>query len=177
MHRIAIAFRAFFVALFNATRADQIERALNDQPARVPTSPPQVAKPSKPAVERHEALHLLAAMQREARFIDFIQEDLTAYSDAQIGAAVRDVHRDCRALLERTFALRPLLEGDEGSPQTVPAGYEAARIKLVGKVTGEPPFAGRLTHHGWQATRVDLPEWTGTAAAERVIAPAEVELK
>ena len=73
-----------------------------------------------------EAITLLAALQREARFVDFIQESLAGYSDAQIGAAARDVHRDCGAVLERMFALRPAVAEEEGTEVEVPAGFDPA---------------------------------------------------
>jgi len=41
---------------------------------------------------------------------------------------------------------------------------------------GEPPYRGVLRHHGWRATRCELPTWTGSAQAATVVAPAEVEL-
>src|SRR5207253_6846543 len=36
------------------------------------------------------AVQLLAILQREGRLLDFLQEDVDGYADAQIGAAVRD---------------------------------------------------------------------------------------
>jgi len=125
---------------------------------------------------RSDALTLLSTLQREARFVDFIREPLDSYSDAQIGAAVRDVHRDCGDVLERLFALRAIASEEEGAEIEVAAGFEAARYRLTGHVTGEPPFRGWLRHHGWEATRVELPSWSGTKAAARTIAPVEVEL-
>ena len=126
---------------------------------------------------RSDALNLLAALQREARLVDFLKETISAYTDAQIGAAVRDVHRDASAALERMLALRPVSDEAEGSSIEVPPATDAARIRLVGNVSGNPPFRGALRHAGWQATRLDLPEWTGSdASAARIIAPAEVEL-
>jgi hypothetical protein len=122
-------------------------------------------------------LSLLAALQREGRFVDFIKEPLAAYSDAQVGAAVRDVHRDCSAVLERCFAVRPLVDGAEGAEVDVPSGFDAAQYRLVGNVQGQPPYRGKLCHHGWQATRKDLPDWTGGPSSAMVLSPAEVELK
>ncbi len=139
--------------------------------------PPPAQKPSaaKPPA-RSEAITLLAALQRKARFVDFIQESLAGYSDAQIGAAARDVHRDCGAVLKRMFALRPAVADEEGKEVEVPAGFDAGRWRLTGNVTGQPPFHGRLVHPGWEATACELPTWSGSAAASRIVAPAEVEL-
>lgn len=180
MRRIALAVRVFFQVLFGAVRIEDAERLTaarpkTDVPAPTGTQP----APEAPARSggRSEALSLLAALQREARFVDFVKEPIAAYSDAQIGAAARDVHRDCGAVLERMFAIRPLVEADEGNQVEVPAGFDAVRYKLAGNVAGQPPYRGALCHHGWQATRAEVPEWTGGKASELVLAPAEVELK
>jgi hypothetical protein len=143
------------------------------QPKQPPTPKPAAPKPPV----RSEAITLLAALQREARFVDFIQESLAGYSDAQIGAAARDVHRDCGAVLQRMFALRAAVTEEEGKEVEIPAGFDAGRWRLTGNVTGEPPFHGRLVHPGWEATTCELPTWSGNAAAARIVAPAEVELK
>ncbi|MGD0654182.1 MAG: DUF2760 domain-containing protein [Thermoguttaceae bacterium] len=137
--------------------------------------PKQPLAPKPPA--RSEAITLLAALQREARFVDFIQESLAGYSDAQIGAAVRDVHRDCNAVLQRLFALKPAVPQDEGSEMELPKGFDAGRFRLTGNVAGEPPLRGKLVHPGWEATKCELPTWTGSKDSARVIAPAEVEIK
>ena len=132
------------------------------------------AEPEAP--RRSEALTLLAALQREARFVDFIQEPIAGYDDAQIGAAVRDIHRDCAALLARLFDLQPLLAEAEGARIEVPRGYDAARYNLTGNVSGEPPFRGAHCHHGWVARRCELPTWTGSADGASIVAPATVEI-
>ncbi|HEX4131931.1 MAG TPA: DUF2760 domain-containing protein [Pirellulales bacterium] len=180
MHRLSVALRAFFRVLFDGSIAARVEAALagtavpGEPEAKTPEpkSTPAVARPT----DRRDALLLLSLLQREARFVDFVQENLSGYNDAQVGAAARDVQRHCSAVIERAFALRPVIEGAEGSEQTIATGYDAACYKLSGNVTGEPPYRGKLCHHGWQATRIELPEWTGSAAAARTIAPAEIEL-
>ena len=119
---------------------------------------------------------LLAALQREARFVDLVQEPLENYEDAQIGAAARDVLRDCRGVLQRLFAIEPLLSQEEGSAVEVRPGYDAGQFRLTGSIAGEPPFQGRLMHHGWRAAQCQLPVWTGSRESARVIAAAEVEV-
>ena len=109
--------------------------------------------------------------------MDFVQESLAGYTDAQIGAVARDVHRDCGAVLERLFALRSAVEKEEGAEVEIPAGFDPARWRLTGNVAGQPPFRGRLVHPGWEATICELPTWSGGAAAARIVAPAEVELR
>ncbi len=136
--------------------------------------PAPARQPPKPV--RSEAITLLAALQREARFVDFIMEPLDSYTDAQIGAAVRDVHRDCAKTIARFFSLRAMVQQEEGSPIEVPPGFDAGRFRLTGNVAGDPPFRGRLVHHGWEAVELQLPAWSGTPQSARVVAPVEVEL-
>ncbi|MBS0209915.1 MAG: DUF2760 domain-containing protein [Planctomycetes bacterium] len=185
MSRIVLAFRAFFAILFSAEKATQVEQCLLGHTlAQAATTPQSQAatKPTQSGVKPTqatgaEALALLAALQRESRLIDLLKDDISGYSDAQIGAAMRDVHRGAAGVIERIFALRPAVDGAENSDVTVPAGYDAARYRLVGSVSGQPPFTGRLCHHGWQATAVQLPAHTGSADSAKIVAPAEVELR
>jgi len=119
-------------------------------------------------------VQILGILQRDARLVDFLMEDISAYSDEQVGAAVRDVQSGSRQALERYFTLEPVLDDEEGRPVTVERGMDAARVKLVGNVSGQPPMRGILRHRGWEATRVELPPVP--AAGQLVIAPAEVEV-
>jgi hypothetical protein len=139
-------------------------------PAAVTTSAPPV--PVDPP--EHAALRLLAALQEEGRLVDFFSEDITPYSDEQIGAATRGIHESCRKALRATITVEPVMPGREGATVTVPAGFDPAAIRLVGAVTGAPPFTGVLRHAGWRATAVNLPRRTGHDP--QVIAPAEVEI-
>jgi hypothetical protein len=120
-------------------------------------------------------LMLLAAFQREGRLVDFLQQDAAGFSDEDIGAAARVVHSGCQKILRQFFDLSPAAAGSEGSPMTVPAGFDAERIRLTGNVSGKPPFKGALKHHGWIATQVRMPA-IAESLDPRVIAPAEVEL-
>lgn len=180
MGRIVTAVRAFLGVLLNAAVAQRVEQALRGEAGpelRERGTPASAAPEPAPQPSGHEALLLLAALQREARLIDFLKEPIDGYSDAQIGAAAREVHRGCRDVLERMFAVRPLLEHAEGAPVTVPAGFDPYRYRLTGRVAGEPPFQGRLAHHGWRATAANLPRWSGDPDLARVLAPAEVEVR
>ena len=157
--------------------AAQVRRLLSGQTLETPApAPAPLPTPvPAPAAARHDALSLLAVLQREARLLDFLKEPVEGYSDAQIGAAVRSVHKDSAAVIERMFGVEPLQSGAEGGPVEIPAGYDPARYRLVGNVPGQGPLRGKLAHPGWKATRSDVPEWTGKADAAQVIAPAEVE--
>jgi len=121
------------------------------------------------------ALQLLGLMQREARFVDFIQEDVAPYTDAEVGAAARVVHEGCRKVLREHFAIAPVRSEAEGARITLEAGFDAAAVRLTGNVVGQAPFTGTLGHRGWQVTEVKLPQLTDSQAA-KVLAQAEVEL-
>jgi hypothetical protein len=184
MWRVWLAIRAFFLILFSSAAARAVREALArrqaappPKPAPLPEAKPAAPVPKPPRAARSEAVSLLAALQREARLVDFLKEPLDSYTDAQIGAAVRQVHRDSGKALERLLALRPILAQEEGSPVEVPVGFDAGRWRLVGSVAGQPPYRGRLVHHGWEATQCQVPSWSGTESAARVVAPVEVEIE
>lgn len=168
------------VAACQAVGALRRRRGAAPAAERLPRMPPEAEprppwKPDRP--RRSDALTLLATLQREARFLDFIKEPLAGYSDAQIGAVARDVHRDCALVLDRLFGLVPACTQQEGQEIEVRPGYDPGRFRLTGNVAGQGPFRGRIVHHGWEATRCDLPAWSGQESSARVVAPVEVELK
>ena len=142
-----------------------------------PQEAPRPAPPARPPPEREHAsgLAVLGMLQREGRLIDFLQENVAAYSDAEVGAAARTVHEGCRKVVQQYLALEPVLKEQEGARVSVPAGFDAQRIRLTGNVAGQPPYAGSLKHHGWVTTAVRFPELSPSLDA-RVLAPAEVEL-
>ena len=74
-------------------------------------------------------LAMLTMLQREGRLIDFLQEEVAAFSDAEIGAAARVVHAGCRKTLQQCFLLEPILTEAEGDTVTVPEGFDAQRIQ------------------------------------------------
>ena len=174
MTRLGIAFRLFFRVLKNGPFAEQAARLLTGPLPEKPATPAAPARREEP--RRSDALTLLSVLQREARLVDFLKENIAEFDDARVGAAVRDVHRDAGAVLDRLFSLRPVMTEEEGANVQGPAGADAARVRLTGNVTGKPPFRGTLRHQGWEATRSQLPEWSGSAASASIVAPAEVEL-
>jgi hypothetical protein len=136
-----------------------------------PAPEPVILKESTPDA----ALQLLGLLQQQARFIDFIKEDLSGFNDADIGVAARVVHEGCNKVINEHFTLASVRSEQEGNKVTLPKGFDAASVRLTGKVTGEAPFTGTLVHKGWKVTQIRLPKLTqGYNAA--IIAPAEVEL-
>jgi len=121
------------------------------------------------------ALQLLAVLQQEGRFVDFVEEDLSSYSDEQIGAAVRSIHDGCRSALHERLELQPILSAAEGATVTVEPGFDPAAVRVTGNVRGAPPYRGVVRHPGWRSTSVKLPERTGDGDAS-ILAPAEVEV-
>ena len=120
-------------------------------------------------------LHLLTVLQRQGRLVDFFSEDLDAYSDEQIGVAVRGVHENCKKVMAKTLALEAVIDSPEGEQVTVDKGFDPGAVKLTGNVVGEPPFTGILRHKGWRTRKLELPVLTETQDAG-IIAPAEVEI-
>jgi hypothetical protein len=121
------------------------------------------------------ALQVLGLLQKEARFIDFLKEDITAYTDADIGAAARIVHEGCNKAVNEHFSLAPIRNEQEGSNITVPIGFDASAIRLTGNIVGIAPFTGSLVHKGWQVTEVRLPKLT-QGHNPNIVAAAEIEL-
>jgi hypothetical protein len=185
--RLSIAFGAFFKSLGDAefaarVRDDQIGPVAaapiaTPAPTAAPTAAPTPAPTAAPlrAPSAESALQLLSLFQREARLIDFTQENLSAYSDADIGAAARVVHEGCARVLREHFTIEPVRNENEGARVTLEEGFDAASVRLTGNVVGQAPFKGTLSHRGWRAARVQLPQLAEKHDA-RVLAPAEVEL-
>ncbi|AVR97827.1 DUF2760 domain-containing protein [Pseudoduganella armeniaca] len=180
--RIPLAFSAFFKTLGDAEFAARIQQGPAPTPAAAPVTPPPAPTPAPapaPAPLREAtpdaALQLLALLQREARLIDFTQESLAGYADADIGAAARVVHEGCAKVLREHFTIEPVRGDAEGSRVTLEAGFDAAAVRLTGNVVGQPPFKGTLSHRGWRATSVRLPK-LAEAHDAKILAPAEVEL-
>jgi hypothetical protein len=132
-------------------------------------------RPGLQEAEPNAALQLLGILQRDGRLIDFLEENVTAYSDSEVGAAARVVHEGCRKALRQHFTIESVRPEPEGAPITLDQGFDASAVRPTGKVLGEPPFNGHLTHKGWRVTTVRLPQ---VAAGHdlRILAPAEVEL-
>lgn len=145
-------------------------------PKPKPEPKPAALPPAVPPEREHaSALLLLSMLQREGRLIDFLQENVAGFPDADVGAAARIVHEGCRKVVQQYLTLQPVLPDAEGARVNVPAGFDAQRIRLTGNVAGQPPYSGSLKHHGWVTTEVKFPT-VSPALDPRVLAPAEVEL-
>ncbi len=170
MSTFGLAFRTFFKIFSDGDFAERVEALFTGGAL------PEGDAPAVIVDQRNAAVSLLATLQREARFLDFVMEPLDGFEDAQVGAAARDVHRDLGKVIGRVFAPEALAGQDEGSRLRVPAGFDPARFRLTGDVAGEAPFEGTLRHHGWKASKCEMPAWTGGTDSAMVIAPSEVEV-
>jgi len=160
VNRIKLTIRASLRMLRNAEFAAKVEGLLKPPPPPKPSGAP---------------IRMLALLQREGRLVDFLLEDVSAYSNEQIGAAVRDIHRQCQGVLKEHLILIPVMPQAEGDTVQVPAGFDPSAVQLTGNVSGQPPFRGALRHHGWRVQEIKLappPE----GQDEFVLQPAEVEL-
>jgi hypothetical protein len=181
--RLFLAMQAFFAVLIDSKAAEAFRRyqsGTSSPDSRLPdageTAAAPVSKKTLPA-GRSDALTFLSLLQREGRIVDFLMEPVGDYDDAQIGAAARSLHADCGAVLRKVFGPQPIRAENDGAAVELPSGFDAARYKLLGSISGTPPYRGCLLHPGWIADRCDLPEWSGSASSALVIAPAEVEIR
>ncbi len=137
---------------------------------------PQPAAPK--ADPKVEVVSLLGIFQEKGRLVDFLMEDITPYSDEDVGSVARSVHQGCKDALNEHFKIEAISPGGEGATITVPAGYPADEFRLLGNLSGEAPFTGSVIHKGWRATSVKLPRLLNPDGDRLpVIAPAQVEVK
>lgn len=183
-----LPWKILFDGLF-AARVDQLSRGELPElapparaptpppaPVREPTPPPQPVAPPPPAAPDHTAaMQVLSILQREGRFIDFLQEDVSAYADADIGAAARVVHEGCKRGLAEYVVLKPVRTEAEGDAVVLERGFDPTRTRITGNLVGDPPFRGRLAHAGWQVVEMKLPS-VAEGHDPHIVAPAEVEL-
>lgn len=187
-----LAFLCFFRLLFGRRLPAEAAKYLPEgaeAPKALPEAKPEVKpelkpevkrdaeKPKVPLAQHHRdgALALLALLQREGRFVDFVRDSVDGASDADIGAAAREVHRGCRKVLDQHLSIEPVMPGAEEAKVAVPKGFDPAEVRLIGEAKGEPPYRGTLRHHGWRVVDAKLPT-LADGVDRMVIAPAEVEL-
>ncbi len=169
MHRILLAFKAFFLILFKGRLPEELIPPAGRAPAAA-------APPALPQVRTEDgALQMLSILQRDSRLVDFVMEDIAPYSDEQVGAAVRTLHDQCREALLRYMKLEPVIDGVEGTYTRTPEA-DASALKFVGNVPAGTPQGGLLRHKGWRAVKVELPA-VNPRADNTVVAPAEIEIE
>jgi len=182
LQRFSLGWSSLLRSLSDAEYAERL--ASIDEPPPALSEPTPVPPPPSPLPDpvreggpgtAEGALQLLNLLQREGRLVDFLQQEVSGFSDAQIGQAARVVHEGCRRTLLRYLEVEPVLKAAEGEPTTVGEGFDPSAIKLVGNVAGGAPFRGVLRHKGWRAKDIHLPETLGEHDF-KILAPAEVEL-
>jgi Domain of unknown function (DUF2760) len=171
--RLWFAWASFFRVLFDGAFAARVWGARAELPP--PSPAPAPSKPDDLEARTGGALQLLALLQREGRFVDFLEQDVAGFSDADVGAAARVVHDGCRKALEAHAKLAPVRDEEEGAKISLPAGFDAARVKLTGNVGGSGPYQGVLRHRGWRVSEITLP-LPMKGYDPKIVAPAEVEL-
>jgi hypothetical protein len=178
LSRIGSAFRAFF-ALLGGSLPEDIAAAFGYVKASK-RKEPEAGK--TPEVRTSDgALQLLGILQREARLLDFFMEDISSYSDEQVGAAVREAHAQCQQALKKHFRLAPVIDGVEGTytkPEAAGAlARDASAIKFIGNLPPQgKPAGGTLVHKGWRVDSHSLPEIRGKQNLS-ILAPAELEVE
>lgn len=171
--RLLLGLRSFARMVADGDFAARVQR-LDIDTAAAP-APSVMPAPSLRDTAPEAALQLLSLLQRQGRFIDFLEENVSTYSDAEIGNAARVVHEGCRKVLRQYVQLAPVRVEAEGTPVTVEAGFDPSALHLVGNVVGQAPFAGTLLHRGWQVSAIALPQ-VAHGHDLRILAAAEVEV-
>jgi hypothetical protein len=143
--------------------------------ARAQGAPKPAAASVAAAKPTDGALQMLAILQRDSRLVDFLMEDISGFQDDQVGAAVRELHDQCRDSMARYVKLEPVIDGVEGTFVKAPSP-DPNVVKFVGNVPAKPPAGGTLRHKGWRAAKIDLPALAAKQDAS-VIAPAEIEIE
>lgn len=178
------AFRVLFDGQFAARVAGLREAGPEPESLPAPSAPSAPSAPTKevpapaPVVAAQPsattgALQLLSLLQREGRFIDFIQQDVAGFGDQDIGAAARLVHEGCRRALRAHASVVSVRSEAEGSSVVLQSG--SPDVKLVGNVAGSAPYRGVLRHRGWRVEQLTLPTLLG-AHDPQLVAAAELEL-
>lgn len=162
--RLGLASAAFRKVLGDASVAEKIRPLLTT-----------VAAPAGPTKKSGEPLRLLALLQRDAKLVDFLMQDLAGAGDSDIAVFVREMHPKAQQVLKSHLDLGPVLPQAEGETVTVPPGFDPSAVRLYGNLTGQPPYRGTLKHGGWCVKDYTIPA-PPEGQDELVLAPAEVDL-
>ena len=125
-----------------------------------------------------EVLTFLSLLQEKGRFLDFLMDDITLYSDNQVGAAGRVVHQGCSKVLGELFRISPLHKDDEGTKITLRKEDSVLAYRVLGKTFEHTPFDARILHRGWGTDTLKIPRrQSGPSKVDEkfVISPVEVE--
>ena len=179
---LALVTALLFVLLLKKPNTEN-SSLIAEEESLIPDAPIPSSAPEQPAIPQVQlkaaspdaAPQLLTLLQQDARFIDFVKEDLSDYSDADIGAAARVVHEGSKKTLDTYFTLDAIRSEDEETRISLPAGFNASEVRLTGNVVGEAPFNGTLVHKGWKVSEAKLPK-ISEGHDSTIVAPAEVEL-
>ena len=167
MNKLVIAFNCFFKILFNRIFYENVKNLIMSDKAK--------ELEDRGDKEQFKATRILTILQRDARFIDFLKENLDTATDEQIGAVARNIHKDCKKALDSYLTIEEVIKKEEGSNITVEKGFDPSVISLTGNVSGDPPFCGTLRHHGWKVKEIKLAPLP-KSIDQSIIQPAEVEL-
>ena len=170
MSRISLAFKSFFAILFGDGLPAEVAKAygFTKESAAKPAPKPVEVRPAD------GALQILGILQRDARLIDFLMEDISPYSDEQVGAAVRQVNEQGRASLPATSTVARHRRRRRHTPaSTSPSGRRHRQADRQ-RAPGRQAAGGILRHKGWRVERIDLPKPAGDL---KVLAPAEIEIE
>jgi hypothetical protein len=174
LSRILFAVRSFFSIVFFGKLPEDIAAGFGYEERK---SAPVIPPVETPKIS-DGALQILHILQCDSRFLDFVMDDISGYTDDQVGGAVRALHDECKVSLSRHFSLVPVIEGVEGTFQRLDASKapDPNRIKLIGNVPANGKVSGgTLRHRGWMAFSVNLPRLDKQDAT--VLAPAELEIE
>jgi len=134
--------------------------------------PPKPVGPPKPS---GEPLRILALLQQEAKFVDFILDDLSQATPTQIADYVKQMQPKAKETLQKYLKIDTVIAETEGQETTVPVGFDPSTIRVLGNVTGNPPFKGSVDHPGLKVTELKLPP-VPEGQNLFVLQPAEVQL-
>lgn len=174
--RLVFAVGCFVRLLVDARFAAAVRRlvhghGLDDASTEKPSKHLPAPVPVPVIDPRASARVLLALLQREGRFVDFLEQPVDGFSDADVGAAARVVHAGCKKALAGRITVTPILAEDEGA-RVMLSGTEE-NVTLAGAARArEGTFT--VVHRGWRLAHDELP--TLTAGHDgAVLQAAEVE--
>ncbi|GAB4262148.1 MAG: hypothetical protein Kow0092_12280 [Deferrisomatales bacterium] len=173
---LGLSLLAQVVGLVRRGRKGRVSREASPEPQ----APPLKAPGAERAEAEAEVIQFLGRLQEKGRLVDFVMDDITPYSNEQVGAAARVVHQGCREVLRSLFDIQPVHPGEEREAVSLSEDYDARAYRLVGNVPERPPYHGVVLHRGWKAVRISLPQLSPEARSgegREIIAPAEVDVQ